>query len=614
MADTVTLTFEPDGKTVTDNPKSILETAQGAGIALRGECGGVGVCGKCRVQITKSYGTLSPVTEKETKLLTPAELAGGMRLACQARVLAGKATVFVPPESRNEAREISGTALEGHAVLGPAVKKIACSLPRPTLADTTPDLERLAAALGRDLSGIPLPVLANLPGTLRAGDWTVTAVFWKDEPVAIESGDTTEEMYGLAIDVGSSKIICHLLNLATGKTVAQDHAENPQVMYGEDIVSRITFAAKAPENTKKLQSLVVGTINTLVARMCEGAGIPADRIYECVFDGNTVMHHLLLGIDTKYIGISPFLPALKSPVSVPAREIGLSICPEGKVTSLPLIAGYVGSDAVADLMLTRIYERTACSLVIDIGTNSELMLGNSQRIVVCSAPSGPSFEGAQISSGMKAVGGAIETFAIRDGRISYTTIGGKKPKGICGSGVIDLVAELYSAGIITKTGKFADLTHPRIKKPEGSVPVFVVAPGTETESGRDITVTEKDINEFLLAKGSLRAGWTILAEKYGIDPKTLDRVYLAGSFGTHINIKNAMALELLPQVPEERVVLAGETAVGGSKLALLSLHEREAIRPVLDRVEYVELSVEKSFNREYLRSIPIYHMIAGRQG
>jgi uncharacterized 2Fe-2S/4Fe-4S cluster protein (DUF4445 family) len=613
MADTVTITFEPDGKTVTDEPKSILEIAQGAGIALRGECGGKGVCGKCRVQITKSYGTISPVTEKEEKLLTAAEISRGLRLACQARVLAGKATVFVPPESRNEAREISGTALEGHAALEPAVTKVRCSLPRPTLEDTTPDLERLAAALGRDLSKIPLAVLSTLPAILRAGDWTVTAAFWNDELVAVEPGDTTTEMYGLAIDVGSSKIICHLVDLVTGKTVAQEHAENPQVMYGEDIVSRITFAAKAPENTGILRSLVIGTVNTLLARMCESTGIPANRIYECVFDGNTVMHHLFLGIDTKYIGIAPFLPAVKSPVSVPARDLGLLICPEGKVTSLPTIAGYVGSDAVADLMLTRIYERNECSLVIDIGTNSELMLGNADRIVVCSAPSGPSFEGAQISSGMKAVGGAIGTFAIQNGEVSYTTIGKKKPTGICGSGIIDLVAELYSAGIITKNGKFTDLSHPRIKKQVGSVPVFVVAPGSESESGRDITVTEKDINEFLLAKGSLRAGWTILAEKYGINPKNLDRVFLAGSFGTHINIENAMALELLPQVPADRVVLAGETAVGGSKMALLSVRERGAIVNVLKRVQYVELSVEKSFNREYLKSIPIYHTVAGRQ-
>jgi uncharacterized 2Fe-2S/4Fe-4S cluster protein (DUF4445 family) len=612
MTDTVTVTFEPDGKTVADSPKSLLEIAQGAGIVLRSECGGTGTCGKCRVQIVKKYGSISLPTEKEQKLLTGAEMTQGMRLACQVRVLSGKATVFIPKESRNEAREISGTALEGTVILDPAVKKVRCSLPRPSLEDTRPDLERLAAGLGRDLSRVPLSVLAALPATLRAGGWEVTAVFWNEEIIAVEPGDTTKEMYGIAIDIGSSKIICHLVDLTNGRTVAQEYAENPQIMYGEDVVSRITFAAKAPENLKKLQSLVVDAINTLVSRMCGTAGIANDRIYEIVFDGNTVMHHLFLGIDPKYIGVSPFLPGLKSPVSFPARDLGVTINPEGKVTSLPLIAGYVGSDAVADLMLTKIYEKPECSLVIDIGTNSELMLGDSGKIVVCSAPSGPSFEGAQISSGMKAVGGAIETVKIENGMVTYTTIGNKKPKGICGSGLIDLVAELYSAGIITKNGKFADISNPRIVS--DGVPKFVVAPKEETGTGRDITITEKDINAFLLAKGSLRAGWTILAEKYGIDPSHIDRVWLAGSFGTHINIENAMSLELLPQVQKDRVVLAGETAVGGSKIALLSVPERNAVVSVLTKVRYVELSVEKSFNREYLLSIPIYHAISRTPG
>jgi len=611
MADTVTITFEPDGKTVEGPPQSILELSRGAGITLRSECGGSGICGKCRVQITKSYGTIAPPTQKETKQITAAELAGGLRLACQARVLSGKATVYVLPESRTAAREISGTALEGNVALAPAVQKVRCHLSPPTLEDTRPDLERLVSALPFVPSGIPLPVLSVLPDTLRSAGWDVTAVLWNDRLLTVEAGDTTAEQYGVAIDIGSSKIICHLVDLATGKTLAAEHAENPQIMYGEDVVSRITFAAKDNGNLYRLRYLVVETVNTLIAKMCGAMEISKDRIYEIVFDGNTVMHHLFLGITPKYIGVSPFLPGHSAPVSYPAKELGLAINPEGRVTSLPLIAGYVGSDAVADLMLTKIYERQECSLVIDIGTNSELMLGNAEKIVVCSAPSGPSFEGAQISSGMKAVGGAIESVKIEDGKVSYTTIGNGKPKGICGSGIIDLVASLFSAGIITKNGKFANLANPRIVT-EG-VPKFIVASKEETESGRDITVTEKDINEFLLAKGSLRAGWTILAEKYGIDPKNLDRVYLAGSFGTHINIGNAMALELLPQVPPDRVVLAGETAVGGSQLALLSVHEREAIRSVLTKVQYVELSVEKSFNREYLRSIPISPDVAQRR-
>jgi len=603
MADTVTVTFEPEGKTVVDAPSSLLELSRIAGISLRGECGGTGMCGKCRVQVARSYGTITPPTEKEKKQFSAAELAGGMRLACQARVLSGKATVFVPPESRTAAREIAGTTLDETISPSPAVRKIRCRIPAPTLEDTRPDLDRLVSFLPREPAEVPLPLLTVLPETLRAAGWDVTAVLWNDRLIAIEAGDTTAEQYGVAIDIGSSKIICHLVDLAAGKTVAEEHAENPQIMYGEDVVSRITFAAKNDGNLYRLRYLVIETVNRLIAKMCDAREIPKERIYEIVFDGNTVMHHLFLGITPKYIGVSPFLPGHSAPVSYPAKDLGLAINPEGMITSLPLIAGYVGSDATADLMLTKIYERPGCSLVIDIGTNSELMLGGKEKILVCSAPSGPSFEGAQISSGMKAVSGAVETVKIKDGQVSYTTIGNARPKGICGSGIIDLVAGLFADGIITGNGKFADLSHPRITK--GDVPLFVVVPKEESDTGRDITVTEKDINEFLLAKGSLRAGWTILSGKYGIAPEQIDRIYLAGSFGTHIDIKNAMALELLPRTDPAKVVLAGETAVGGSKLALVSVPEREAIRTVLKKVQYVELSVEKTFNREYLRSIPI---------
>lgn len=608
MTETVTITFEPEGKLISDSPQTVLEIARNAGITLRGDCGGSGVCGKCKIQITKKYGSISPPTEKELKFLGPEEITQNIRLACQVKILSGTATIYIPKESRNEAREISGTALECKISLSPVIQKISCILPKPSLDDTVPDLERLITGLGRSFNQIPLSALTNLPAILRASEWNITAVFCNNDLIAIEPGDTTTDMYGVAIDIGSSKIICHLVDLTDGVTVAEEHAENPQIMYGEDVVSRITFAAKDPVNLKKLQSLIIESINTLIDRMSDKAGIEKDKIYEIVFDGNTVMHHLFLGINPKFIGISPFLPCFKTGISFPARDLGLAIHPEGKVTSLPLIAGYVGSDAVADLMITRIFERSEYSLLIDIGTNSEIMLGNSDKILVCSAPSGPSFEGAHISAGMKAVGGAIETISINDGILSYTTIGNRKPKGICGSGLIDLVAELFSAEIITKNGKFTDLSHPRIIK--RAVPEFLVVSKEETDTDRDITITEKDINEFLLAKGSLRAGWTILLEKFGISQSEISKIWLAGSFGTHINIENAMTLELIPQVEPDRVVLAGETAVGGSKIALLSGSDRESINNILTRVRYVELSVEKSFNREYLRSIPIYHVIS----
>jgi len=256
MTANVTVTFEPDGKKITDLPRSVLEIAREAGIGLRSECGGTGTCGKCRVQIVKKYGSVSLPTDKEQEHLSGAELTQGYRLACQARILSGTATVFIPKESRNEAREISGTALEGNVAPAPAIKKVHCVLLKPSLEDTRPDLERLAEGLGPgEIPDIPLSVLAVLPDTLRAADWDVTAVFWNDALIAVEAGDTVKERYGVAIDIGSSKIICHLVDLNDGRTIAQEHAENPQIMYGEDVVSRITYAAKAPENLRRLQSL-----------------------------------------------------------------------------------------------------------------------------------------------------------------------------------------------------------------------------------------------------------------------------------------------------------------------------------------------------------------------
>lgn len=606
MENNVTVTFEPEGKTVSDSSRTLLELARGANVGLRGECGGVGVCGKCRVQIVRVYGALNEPTEKEKEHLTGAELSDGYRLGCQARVLSGKCTVYIPPESRTEKRSISGIGLDEDVPLAPAVKKVHLNLSRPTFDDTQSDLERLEGALshGGATLDIPLETLSHLPATLREADWDVTVALWEDRVLAVEPGDTTDRIFGIAIDIGSSKIICHLVDLVSGETIARSNAENPQVMYGEDVVSRITYASRSPEHLKKLQSLVVETINTQIAAVCDQSKTSPEQIYELVFVGNSVMHHLFLGIMPKYIGVAPFIPAVRHQVSYQAKDLGLGIHREGMVTAIPLIGGYIGSDAVANLLITKIYEKDEISLVIDIGTNSEILLGNSEKILTCSAPSGPSFEGAHISAGMKAVSGAIESVKIEGDDVVYTTIDGARPKGICGSGVIDLVAELFRAGIVTRNGKFRDLDHPRIVVDD--VPKFVVAWKSETETNRDITITEKDINEFLLAKGALRAGWTILAEKYGIDPSQIAKIYLAGSFGTHVDLDHAIALDLIPDIGRENILLAGETAVGGAKIALKSVRERAKLDQILGKVQYVELSVEKSFNREYLRAIPLH--------
>ncbi|MEM4292440.1 MAG: ASKHA domain-containing protein, partial [Archaeoglobaceae archaeon] len=374
---------------------------------------------------------------------------------------------------------------------------------------------------------------------------------------------------------------------------------NPQVAYGEDVVSRITYAKK-DENLAKLQRIVVETVNDLITKLCKEAGISNENVYEVMVVGNSVMHHLFFGITPKFIGVSPFIPAVRRSISYPANEVGLRIAENGIVTSLPLIAGFIGADATANLLLTEIYKSEEVAMVIDVGTNTEIILGNRERMIACSTPSGPAFEGAHISSGMKAVSGAIEKIRIKDEDVFYSTIDNKKPKGICGSGLIDLIAELYKNNYINKFGKFKRDGR-RIVHEE--VPKFVVAFSDETEFGKSITVTEKDINEFLLAKASIKAGWSILAKRFNVEPEKIEKIYLAGSFGKHIDIENARLIGLLPKSGE--IVFAGDSAVAGAKIALKSIKKREEIEEVVKKVEYVELSIEKDFQTTFLRSIPL---------
>ncbi|RLE57926.1 MAG: ferredoxin [Thermoprotei archaeon] len=596
----VVVVFEPMGRRVRASPGTILEIAREGNVPLRSDCGGRGVCGKCRVVIVDVKGEISEVSEVEKRHLTQEELARGYRLACQVKVLSGCVVVFVPPESRVGVRKVVEGVVERRVELRPAVRKVHLKLPEPSLEDNRPDFERLRDFLG-DVE-IPLDLLRRLPILLREAKWDVTVVLWGNKLIGIEKGDTSNRVFGLAIDIGSSKIVCHLVDLVSGETVARGYIENPQVVYGEDVVSRITYASRSEENLRRLQRIVVDAINEVIDRLCKEAGVRFDEIYEAVVVGNSVMHHLFFGIYPKFIGVSPFTPAVRKGISYPAKEVGLRMNSEGYVTSLPLIAGFVGADATANLIVTKIHERDEVSMVIDIGTNTEILLGNRDRLLVCSAPSGPAFEGAHISHGMKAVSGAIERVKIVGDEVIYETIDNVKPRGICGSGMIDLVAELYRAGLINRYGKFIGESKRIVKD---RIPRFVVAWADETETGKEITVTERDINELLLAKAAIRAGWMILMEKLGIKENEISRIYLAGSFGRHVDVENAKLIGLLPKVPNDRVVFVGDIAVIGAEMALKSVEERRNIEKVVNSIEYIELSADKNFYQTFIKAIPI---------
>lgn len=587
------VTFEPIGRSVESKETNLLEIARDANIGIRSDCGGKGVCGKCRVVLIK--GKLSDLSNSEKKILKTEEIQQNYRLACQAKVLSDS-IIFIPKESRFEKRKVEESTIEPDIELETAVRKIPLSIEPPSLRDVRSDLERLKAKLGE--FEIPLSILKKLPELLRESKWEINAVLWKNKLISVEGIDN-DQAYGLAIDIGSSKLVSHLVDLKSGKTVAKAYAENPQVAFGEDIVSRISYSKKE-ENLVKLQRLVVEALNKLIEELCEVARVSHENIYEAVVVGNSVMHHIFYGIPPKFIGTAPFTPAVSESISYSAKEIGLKINHEALVTSLPLIAGFIGADATANLLLTKIYNFDEVSMIIDIGTNTEIILGNREKLLACSTPSGPAFEGAHITFGMKAVSGAIEEIEIKDEEVFYKTIDNQKPKGICGSGMIDLVAELFKNGLINKNGKFSKESMRIIRE---EVPKFVVAKAEETEFGKAITVSEKDINEFLLAKAAIKAGWTILAEKFGIKAEEIKKIYLAGSFGKHVDLENARIIGLLPQNGE--VIFAGDSAVSGAKIALKSVREREEIERVVKRVEYVELSTERDFQRTYLRAIPL---------
>lgn len=596
----VSIRLEPIGKVFKADDGNLLEILRQAGVSIRSDCGGKGICGKCKIVIVEANATFSEISEAERKNLTEEEIKSGYRLACQTTISGKSATIFIPKESKAEVRKISDLYREAKIELKPAIRKFFVKLQKPTLADNSPDYERLARIFGE--FEIPLELLRKLPKKLREADWEITATFWKNTLIDIEKGKS-EECYGLAVDIGSSKIVCHLVDINSGKTVAKGYEENPQVAYGEDVVSRITYASKDPENLRKLQKAVVDAINGIIAKLCNDAKVEKERIYEAMVVGNAVMHHLFFGIEPKYISVSPFTPAIRKGVSFSAKEIGLDICKQGVVSSLPLIAGFVGADAVANIAITGVHKEDKLSMVIDIGTNTEIILGNKDRLLACSTPSGPAFEGAHMAYGIKAVSGAIDSVRIFDDRVEYSTIDNEKPKGICGTGMIDLVAELYKNGFINRYGKFKEKESDRIIF--SPTPRFVVARAEETEFGKPITVSEKDINEFLLAKAAIKAGWMLLMRKMGIDESKLEKIYLAGSFGRYINIENAKLIGLLPNIPPEKIDYAGDTAVGGAKMALLSLDVRDEMEKVVQKVEYVELSVEKDFHSVFIRAIPI---------
>jgi len=601
------VTFEPEGRTVhVLEGSTLLEAAARAGIVLDTPCGGQGTCGKCRVEVTRNA---PPPTEAERRLLTDEALARGTRLACQTRVNR-EMTVHVPVTARLFEQKILTDGKGREVKLSPSVTKIAVTLDPPSLADQRSDADRLLEVIGEPLEPT-LAALAEMPRVIRENDFRVTAVAAEGRLIAVEPGDTTGRNLGIAFDIGTTTVVGFLMDLCTARELAVAARTNPQVAYGDDVVSRITYAGAHETGLKELQSAIVGCLNDIVAECCRQAGVGREHLYEATIVGNTTMNHLFLGVNPRYLAQAPYVAALRQPLNVRASDLGLHIHPNGYVHALPNIAGFVGADTVGVILASGVHEVELPHLAIDIGTNGEIVLGCRERLLACSTAAGPAFEGARIRFGMRAADGAIDKIVIADD-LHYNVIGDCPPRGLCGTALIDLVAELLRVGVIDSTGRllgpleFPERTPERIRRriTEGENGYeFVIVPADETRLDGPIVLTQRDVRELQLAKGAIAAGLRILLRETGLEVQDLHRVFLAGAFGNFIRRNMAQRIGLLPDLPHERIVFIGNAAGAGARMALLSTKCKDEANAISDRAEYLELAGRPDFQMEFAEAM-----------
>jgi len=623
--------FEPSGRRVhVSSGKSILEAAQELGADIQNVCGSQAQCGKCKVRIiegvsgnqgnSSSTKKLSPVEDNEKNHLTDRQLAAGWRLACQARVF-GDVVVMVPDESRADRQVISKNPGSRKIDLNPAIKQYFVSLPPADLNDPTADWERLSVAMedkfGLTGLAVEYPVLMELPQAIHSKNWEVTvSVRHQRKLVSIRSG-LGRKTLGLAVDIGTTSLAVYLCDLNTGKVLATGSMVNPQIVFGEDVISRISYSMTKSDGTAILNKVIVQGINDLIRDTTNRMDVEASDIIDVTCVGNTCMHHIFLGCDIRYLGRSPFTPVIHRSMDVRARDIGLKISPGAYIHLLPVIAGFVGADTVGVLIAEEPYNRDEITLIIDVGTNGELILGNRNRLICSSCATGPAFEGATIRHGMRAAQGAIEAIHVDPstlevelsiiGNTAETTGQDKvKAKGICGSGIIDGVAEMFVAGILKKNGQFDKKLKTQRLRFDSEGPVFIIAWPHETTTGQEIVICLDDVRAVQMAKGAIYAAAKLMMDELGV--RQLDKVILAGAFGSFINRKAAVAIGLFPDCELENVRAVGNAAGDGARMALLNMEKRKEADIEASKIEYVELTTRPDFQKEYARAMYFPHM------
>ena len=613
--------FNPDNVDTTAKPgANLMETAVAAGVHINASCGGAGVCGTCKVLIMKGE-----VDSTRTSRISDKEYGKGIRQACQCRIVSDL-VVTILPESKIEKAVLSREKKEIPSEkpmplttgwqFNPPVRKYFIELPEPTLEDNTGDLSRLLRGLRQqyrlDAISVDFELLPKLARVLRNSDWqvTVTTLLESDSCVNIiniEPGDTRARHYSLAFDVGTTAVRGQLLDLNQGKMLAQSIEYNKQISYGEDVISRIVQSQKAG-GLKKLQYAVVTTINGMIEEIVEEAKVSVEDVCHIVVAANSVMVQLLLGLDPKYLRLSPYVPTVNNTPLVRASRLGIELGEHVHLYALPLVASYVGGDIVAGVLGTGMYQRKTVTLYIDIGTNGEMVIGNSDWMVTAACSAGPTFEGGGIRHGMIATTGAIEGFNIDSlGFPIIDVIGGEKPKGICGSGLINIVAALLRNGVITQNGKFnTGISTNRLRKVDDGYE-YVLAWAPETQIEKDIVITEVDIDNLIRSKAAMYAGCQTLVKSVGTTCSDMEQVVIAGTFGCNIDIENAITIGLLPDLPRDRFVFIGNGSLLGARLTSFSDELLRDGQRIASMMTNIELSENVDFMNNYIAALFLPH-------
>ena len=603
MSTEIKVTFEPSGRTVYVLPGTILlEAAARAGYVIETPCGAVGKCGKCLVRVTD--GTCGACANGDHGLGAE-EVAQGFRLACQCRVVS-PLTVEVPETSLFQSgHKILDSHAGGPVEVSPSVCKRCVQVPPPDRDDERSDGERLRAAL--DCDALPLAVLREAPAALRASAFTVTATLAGRRVLRLEPGDTRARLFGLAYDIGTTTLVATLVDLHTGRDLAVASRVNPQTSFGDDVVSRIKRCRDEASGLGRLHGAILKAVNELAVEAARKGGVESAEVAMAVFAGNTTMQQILCGVDPRALGELPFVPAFREPVLAAAREFGLTAFPHAEVLVFPQIGGFVGGDTVAGIIATQLDRKEHPALLVDVGTNGEIVLSHNGRLTATSVAAGPAFEGARITNGMRGTRGAIEKVVI-DGDVQINVIGDAPAVGICGTGLVDATAYLLRRGVLDETGRILDPGELPADLPEAvrrrvvaanGDNAFVLADGEATADGRPLCLYQRDIRELQLANGAIRAGIQILLQIEGLSPDDLGEVLLAGAFGNFIRRRNARRIGMLPQIPSERIRFVGNTASFGAKRALLSAEQAAYAERVVRDTRHVDLSLRPDFQMEF---------------